>query len=44
VADDRMRGKKLRQNGRLPEVAPTALHIMGIENPAEMTERSLIVD
>jgi 2,3-bisphosphoglycerate-independent phosphoglycerate mutase len=37
-----MKGKKLRENGRLADVAPTALHMMGIEKPAEMTGRSLI--
>ena len=42
VVDDRMRGKKLAEGGRLADVAPTALHMMGIDTPAEMTGRSLI--
>ena len=42
VVDDRMKGKKLVEGGRLADVAPTALHMMGIEKPAEMTGRSLI--
>jgi 2,3-bisphosphoglycerate-independent phosphoglycerate mutase len=42
VVYDRMEGKKLREHGRLADVAPTALHMMGIEKPAEMTGRSLI--
>jgi 2,3-bisphosphoglycerate-independent phosphoglycerate mutase len=42
VVDDRMRGKTLREGGRLADVAPTALDMMGIEKPAEMTGVSLI--
>ena len=42
VMDDRMRGKRLLDNGRLADVAPTILHMMGIDKPAEMTGRSLI--
>jgi 2,3-bisphosphoglycerate-independent phosphoglycerate mutase len=44
VVDDRMKGKKMHPDGRLADVAPTILHMMGIEKPAEMTGRSLIVD
>jgi 2,3-bisphosphoglycerate-independent phosphoglycerate mutase len=44
VVDDRFRGKKLHEGGRLADIAPTALMMMGIEKPAEMTGRSLIVD
>jgi 2,3-bisphosphoglycerate-independent phosphoglycerate mutase len=42
VVDDRFRGKKLLDDGRLADVAPTALHMMGLPKPAEMTGRSLI--
>src|SRR5207248_2456661 len=42
VVDDRMRGKKLNDGGRLADVAPTALFMMGLDKPAEMTGRSLI--
>ena len=42
VMDDRMRGKRLLDDGRLADVAPTILHMMGIDKPAEMTGRSLI--
>ena len=42
VVDDRMKGKKLTEGGRLADVAPTALHMMGIEQPKEMNGRSLI--
>ena len=42
VMDDRFRGKKLVEDGRLADVAPTALHMMGLPRPGEMTGRSLI--
>jgi 2,3-bisphosphoglycerate-independent phosphoglycerate mutase len=32
----------LREGGRLADVAPTVLHMMGIPQPKEMTGRSLI--
>lgn len=32
------------KNGRLADVAPSILHIMGLEQPAEMTGENLIVD
>ena len=42
VVDDRFRGKKLLDGGRLADIAPTALHMMGLPVPVEMTGRSLI--
>ena len=42
VADDRFRGKKLTEGGRLADVAPTALHMLGLEKPREMTGSSRI--
>ena len=39
-----MVGKKLREGGRLADIAPTMLHSMGIPVPAEMTGKSLIVE
>jgi 2,3-bisphosphoglycerate-independent phosphoglycerate mutase len=42
VADDRFRGKRLVEGGRLADVAPTLLHMMGLAVPPEMTGRSLI--
>src|SRR5205823_4696493 len=42
VVDDRFKGKKLLTDGRLADVAPTALHMMGLPEPAEMSGRSLI--
>jgi 2,3-bisphosphoglycerate-independent phosphoglycerate mutase len=42
VMDDRFRGKQLNGGGRLADVAPTLLHMMGIEKPGEMDGKSLI--
>jgi 2,3-bisphosphoglycerate-independent phosphoglycerate mutase len=42
VVDDRFKGRKLRDGGRLADVAPTALHLMGLGKPAEMTGTSLL--
>lgn len=42
VADDRFKGQKLKQDGRLADVAPTMLRMMGLEKPEEMTGESLI--
>ena len=42
VVDDRFKGVRLTEDGRLADVAPTALHMMGIEKPAEMTGSSLL--
>ena len=42
VVDKRFTGKKLNEGGRLADVAPTALHMMGLDIPAEMTGKSLI--
>jgi 2,3-bisphosphoglycerate-independent phosphoglycerate mutase len=44
VMDDRFKGKRLRDDGRLADVAPTLLHLMGLEKPTEMTGQSLIID
>jgi 2,3-bisphosphoglycerate-independent phosphoglycerate mutase len=42
VVDDRFKGKKLNTGGRLADVAPTVLHMMGLPKPIEMNGRSLI--
>lgn len=42
VVDDRMKGKKLADGGRLADIAPTALLMMGIDQPKEMNGVSLI--
>ena len=43
VVDDRFKGHQLRQGGRLADVAPTALQLLGLPKPVEMTGESLIV-
>jgi 2,3-bisphosphoglycerate-independent phosphoglycerate mutase len=42
VVDDRFKGHTLLKDGRLADVAPTALKMMGLPQPAEMTGKSLI--
>jgi 2,3-bisphosphoglycerate-independent phosphoglycerate mutase len=42
LVDDRLKGKPLREGGRLADLAPTALQMMGLEMPSEMTGRSLL--
>ena len=32
------------KNGRLADVAPSILHIMGLEQPEDMTGENLIID
>ena len=43
VVDDRHKGAKLKTGGRLADIAPTALKMMGLPQPQEMTGESLIV-
>jgi 2,3-bisphosphoglycerate-independent phosphoglycerate mutase len=42
VVDDRFVGQALRTGGRLADVAPTALAMMGLPQPKEMSGKSLI--
>jgi 2,3-bisphosphoglycerate-independent phosphoglycerate mutase len=42
VVDDRFRGRALRPGGRLADVAPTLLALLGVQAPAEMDGRSLL--
>ncbi len=42
VVDDRYRGCSLRQGGRLADIAPTALTMLALEKPTEMTGECLI--
>lgn len=45
VGDGFAAGKtKMREGGRLADVAPTVLHLMGLPKPAEMTGQSLVID
>ena len=43
VFDKRYKNKKLRQNGRLADIAPTLLELMDLPKPEEMTGQSLII-
>ncbi|MBI2814455.1 MAG: 2,3-bisphosphoglycerate-independent phosphoglycerate mutase [Opitutae bacterium] len=44
VGDGLVAGKtRMRTGGRLADIAPTVLHLMGLPKPAEMTGESLIV-
>ncbi len=42
VFDDRYKGRRLRADGTLADIAPTMLDIMGLPQPPEMTGRSLL--
>ncbi|MCZ6679885.1 MAG: 2,3-bisphosphoglycerate-independent phosphoglycerate mutase [Candidatus Poribacteria bacterium] len=42
LVDDRFKARQLRTGGRLADIAPTALSLLGVDQPAEMTGRSLI--
>lgn len=42
VVDERQRGHALRQDGRLCDVAPTVLALMGLPQPTEMEGHSLL--
>jgi 2,3-bisphosphoglycerate-independent phosphoglycerate mutase len=44
VFDEKYRNAKLRQDGRLADVGPTLLQMMGIPQPQEMTGKSLLVN
>ena len=41
IFDERFKGGKLRQDGRLADIGPTLLEMMGLPQPEEMTGRSL---
>jgi len=43
VFDERLKGGKLRQGGRLADIAPTILAMMDLPKPEEMTGQSLLV-
>ena len=42
VVDNRFKGHQLKTDGRLADVAPTALKLLGLDQPSEMTGQSLI--
>lgn len=43
VVDDRLKGRKLREGGRLADISPTLLALAGLKQPTEMTGSSLVV-
>ena len=42
IVSDEHKTATLRSGGRLADVAPTALHLLGLDKPAEMTGESLL--
>jgi len=44
VFDDRFKGGKLRQDGRLADIAPTLLKMMDLPQPEEMTGQILLLE
>ena len=42
VVDDRFKGCQLKTDGRLADIAPTTLKLLGLDQPPEMTGQSLI--
>ncbi len=44
VADERFKGCSLRQGGRLADIAPTLLRMMNLDQPSDMSGKSLIED
>jgi len=43
VVGEAFKGAKLREGGRLADIAPTLIGMMGLEKPAEMTGESLLL-
>ena len=43
VVDERYRGKRLRPGGRLADIAPTVLEMMGLIKPESMSGESLVL-
>ena len=44
LVDDARKGAQLREGGRLCDLAPTLLELLGLPVPQEMTGRSLLAD
>ena len=42
LVDNERKGQSLRSGGRLADIAPTVLQLLGLEQPSEMTGESLI--
>jgi len=43
IFDERFKDRQMRPDGKLADVVPTMLEIMGLDKPAEMTGQSLLV-
>lgn len=43
IFDENLKGKKLKTDGCLADVAPTFLEVMGLDKPEEMTGQSLLI-
>lgn len=43
VVDEEFKGRTLAEGGKLADVAPTFLEVMGLEKPPEMTGKSLLL-
>jgi len=42
IADERYKGRRLRSSGRLADIAPTLLEMLGLPKPEAMTGKSLL--
>ncbi len=42
IVDDELKGREIRKNGTLADLVPTALDILGLDKPKEMTGTSLL--
>lgn len=42
VVGEELKGAKLKEDGRLSDIAPTILDMMNLEQPEQMTGHSLI--
>ncbi len=43
IVDEDFKGRKMTEGGRLADVVPTMLEVMGLEKPEEMTGKSLLL-
>jgi 2,3-bisphosphoglycerate-independent phosphoglycerate mutase len=43
VVDEEFKDRKMAEGGRLADVVPTFLEIMGVDKPQEMTGKSLLI-
>lgn len=44
IVDDKLQNIRLLENGKLSDIAPTMLYLMGLEKPKEMTGENLIIN